>query len=243
MTLVRQSVLLLACLFSLPMAAQQASLNDFQSRDDDTRIAAFYALLHPIDGEAFNAADLTSRLLRDRPEERTAVVASLISLLERENVRVRRPFDERFSNYYGDLIWSVASLRDAGAVQALLGAVETGGLATNGLASLGQAALPATLQALNTTDRGVRNGVLRVLAKMAVPRPQSPLDAESTARIRESLLKGIGDDDPFNRAVSIRGLIHFDDAEVRGAILRTTDDASDRVREVAHEWLREHPLP
>lgn len=240
MTLVRQCVALLALLSCLPTVAQLAPLSDFQSSDDNTRIVAFYALLHSADRADFNAADLTLQLLRDHPNDRAVIVSSLSHLLERENVRVKSPFDESFSNYYADLIWSVASLRDVRAVDALLGAVQTGGLATDGLAALGQDALPSVLQALNTTDPGVRNGTFRVLAKMAAPRAQSALNAESVVRVRAALLRGVEDEDAFNRVVAIRGLIHFQDAAVRSAILRSASDVSDRVREVANEWLREH---
>lgn len=244
MTLMRGSfAAFVASLLCLTTAAQSASLNGFQSSDDDTRMAAFYALLNPLEGEKFDAADLTSRLMRSRPEDAAALASSLISLLERENLRVQRPFDERFSNYYGDLIWSVASLRDARAVPALLGAVQTGGLATDGLASLGVAALPSVLAALNTADRGVRNGILRVLAKLATPRAQVSLDAESTTQIRAALLLGLEDEDAFNRVAAIRGLVNFQDADVRSAMARAASDASDRVREIANDWLRRHPPP
>lgn len=219
-----------------------SSLSQFQSADDNVRIAAFYKLLSPTPIGRFNAGESTSKLLRDHPSERSIIARSLIDLLGRENVRASRSFGEEFSNYYGDLIWCVATLRDARSVDALLGAVKTGNLATDGLAALGQDALPTILRTLDTTDSGVRNGVLRVLEKMATPSAQSAAGAASTAQVRAALLRGIDDEDASNRRVAIRALEPFADADVRSAVLsRSTADPSPLVRKAAEDWLQKNP--
>jgi HEAT repeat protein len=217
-------------------------LSQFESANDNDRITAFYALLNPTPTVRFDAGENTSKLLRDHSRERAIIVQSLIALLGRENVRVRRSFGEEFSNYYGDLIWCVATLHDASSADALLGAVQTGNLATDGLAALGQEALPTLLRALDTTDSGVRNGVLRVLGKLAIPSAKSSLGAPSTAQVRAALLRGIEDEDAFNRQVAIRALEPFADAGVRSAVLsRSTADTSPLVRKAAEDWLRKNP--
>lgn len=237
-------VAVLALLLGSRVYAQSisSSLSQFQSADDNVRIAAFYKLLSPTPTVRFNAGENTSKLLRDHPSERAIIVRSLIDLLGRENVRARRSYGDEFSNYYGDLIWCVATLRDARSVDALLGAVQTGNLATDGLAALGQDALPTILRALDTTDSGVRNGLLRVLEKMAIPSAQSSLGVANTAQVRAALLRGIEDEDAFNRRVAIRALEPFADAGVRSVVLsRLTADASPLVRKAAEDWLRKNP--
>ena len=219
-----------------------SSLSQFQSGDEDVRIRAFYNLLNWNSTGRFNAGESAAQLLRDHPNERSIIVPALIDLLGRENIRVQSSFGEAFSNYYGDLIWCVAALRDARSVDALLGAVKTGNLATDGLAMLGQDALPAVLRALDTTDIGTRYAVLRVLEKMVSPSAQSPLGIVATAQVRVVLLRGVGDEDDFNRRVAIRALEPFTDREVRKVVLdRSTADNSPLVRKAADDWLQKNP--
>jgi HEAT repeat protein len=203
---------------------------------------AFYRILSPTPGQRVNVGERTSRLLRDHQSERQIIVPALIDLLEREDVRVQSPFGEEFSNYYGDLIWCVATLRDARSVNALLGAVKTGNLATDGLAALGEDALPGILRALDSTDSGVRYGVLRVLEKMVNPSAQLSLGSASREQVRTALLRGVEDEDAFNRRVAIRALEPFADANVRRVVLsRSTTDASPLVRKAAEDWLQKNP--
>jgi hypothetical protein len=218
------------------------SLSQFNSADENVRIAAFYRILKPTPGQRFNVGEGTSKLLRDHPSERQLIIPALIDLLRRENIRVLSPFGEEFSNYYGDLIWCVATLRDARSADALLGAVKTGNLATDGLAALGEDALPVILSALGSTDAGVRNGVLRVLEKMVKPGAQRPLGTESAVEARSALLRGVEDEDAFNRRVAIRALAPFTDREVRKVVLdRSTADSSPLVRKAAEDWLQKNP--
>jgi HEAT repeat protein len=237
-------VALLALLLAPSGLAQSIaiSLGQFQSADENVRMEAFYRILGPVLGERLNMGENVSKLLRDHQSERQIIVPALIDLLRRENIRVLSPFGEKFSNYYGDLIWCIATLHDARSADALLGAVKTGNLATDGLAVLGEEALPVTLPALDSNDSGVRNGVLRVMEKMVNPSAQSPLGIAATAQVRVALLRGVGDEDDFNRRVAIRALEPFTDREVRKVVLdRSTADSSPLVRKAAEDWLQKNP--
>jgi hypothetical protein len=236
-----KSSLAVTVLLVSPLHAQSVSslLRRIETSSDNDRIAAFYTLLNPTPTRRFDGEGSTSRLLRDHPRDRSAITLALVNLLRRENVRARNSSGEEFSNYYGDLIWSVATLRDPRSVDALLGAVQTGNMATDGLAALGQNALPGTLRALDNPDAGVRNGVLRVLEKMVMPSARSSLGTASRAQVRTALLRGIEDEDAFNRRVAVRALEPFADDGVRSAIryLNSTDTSA-MVRSAAEAWFR-----
>src|SRR5207249_4686931 len=82
-----------------------------------------------------------------------SVATALIALLERENRP--DPSKENLSEdtYYGDLIGCVAALKGPRAVNALLGAINTGGMAEDGLMALGSVAVPGLLETLHSKSK------------------------------------------------------------------------------------------
>jgi HEAT repeat protein len=221
------------------------SLAKLESPDSRTRMAAFYELFQPSLGFAVSAKDGTLKLLDDHPGDRDAIVQALVRLLSRENSIINRSapgsLPESYGEYHASLIWSVATLRDGRATDALLGAIQTGGLATDGLVALGAAAMPAVLGALDSPDPHVRVGATATLGGMALQRDLSALDAADTERIRASLLRALKDGDYAVRWAAVLSLEPFEDAGVREAIRQAaTLDTSERVRQAAREWLGKH---
>lgn len=247
-----QGTFLYTCLISialplLAMPAQDVSLSlaKLESPDPNVRITAYYELFSPKLGFAVNAKEGTLKLLSDHPENRVAIVQALISLLRRDNALANQAapgtLGEAFGDYHASLIWSVATLHDASSVDALLGAIKTGGLATDGLAALGASAIPAVLGAVDSVDPGVRMGATMVLGKMALQHSSLTLDTASMNVIRSSLLRSTKDVHYSVRWAAVLSLEPFHDAEVRSVVKRTaTIDTSDRVRLAADKWLTKH---
>lgn len=247
-----QRALVCLCLFSgaLPLSAMPAqppteSLAKLESADSRVRIASFYELFQPALGFAVNAKEGTLKLLRDHPRDREAIAQALVSLLSRENSLINEAapgsLPESYGEYHATLIWSVATLRDGRATNALLGAIKTGRLATDGLVAIGAAAIPGVLGAVDSPDPHVRVGATMVLGEMALQRGTLALDAANTDLIRSSLLRAVEDGDFSVRLAAVLSLDAFVDAVVRAAIQRAaTVDTSERVRGAADEWLRKH---
>jgi hypothetical protein len=95
-----------------------------------------------------------------------------IKALEEMNAfwhNARTTQSEEASERYARLIHEVAALRDPRAVTALIGAIETGGMAINGLAALGDPALDPVI-ALTHDKRSTQvNAALLALKKMLKP--------------------------------------------------------------------------
>jgi len=242
------------CLLSvaLPLRAKpQQSLSDslakLKSADSRVRITAFYDLFQPALGFAVTAREGTLTLLRDHPRDREWIAQGLIDLLNRENSLINEApsgsLPESYGQFHASLIWSVATLRDGKAADALLGAIKTGGLATDGLVALGAAAIPAILRAVDSPDPGVRVEATMVLGKMALQRDQLGLGAANIEAIRSVLLRAVNDGEGSVRFAAVLSLESFVDAKVRDAVQKAaTVDTSERVREAAGEWLRKHQL-
>jgi HEAT repeat protein len=225
-----------------------ATLSQLNSNEYETRRAGFYRIRSLANADNLTKAGSGSRapsIVRYasiHPE----VASALITLLERENLP--DPAKESLTEdaYYGDLIGSVAALKDPRAVNALLGAVQTGRLATNGLASLGQAAVPGLLAKLHSQDHYFqRSAAVETLGSM-LDRRALALNREM---IRLGLLRALSDPNPYVRSSVVRVLVHFSDPDVRHAMERlasrdttaVTTKAGTRVypiRSAALGWLR-----
>jgi hypothetical protein len=222
--------------------AQQANLplSGFESVSDTTRMAAFYRILHRRPGVSFNSRENTLLLLRDYPAQRQRISTALIALLGRENIHARQRSDRYFTAYYSDLITSVATLHDIRAINELLGAINiAGSSARTGVAALGNAAVPRTIAALESTRRDTRNTAIHVLGLLASPNAAPILSLGSTARVRAALLRSLRDPQSINRAAAIESLRAFADSEVVSAIARLASmDAEPSVRRRAAEFGR-----
>jgi hypothetical protein len=201
------------------------ALSKLHSNVDTVRMSGFYEVFR-----IANAGFPASPSLRPGAERlakyahvNSSVTPALIELLERENVAIRhgagRGLGEAYAvDYYGDLVGCVAALRDIHAVHALLGAIETGEMATQGLAALGEAAAPDVLRAARSTNHRIRISAVTTLAEMVADSPSPRLSNESRKAIRASLLSTLQDKNASLRMTGLDGLIYFPDSEVRGAV-------------------------
>src|SRR5207244_6893790 len=107
-----------------------AAIADFRSDTYARRAAGFYKILTIANKDQQPTGSLRPRAqaLADYARKNPSVATALIALLERENRP--DPSKENLSEdtYYGDLIGCVAALKGPRAVNALLGAINTGGM-------------------------------------------------------------------------------------------------------------------
>jgi hypothetical protein len=196
---------------------QPNSLSQLRSTVHDERRAGFYSLLSVSDA---GAASLTFRERMTRfaafAQQRPEVRRGVIGLLEYENAHPREQVDE--DSYHGDLIGAVAELKDPSAVNALMGAINTGGMAAGGLAALGDAAFPAVVAAAERAP--TRMSALMTLSRMATLDPAPTLSSENRSRMRRVLLQALGDSNRFYRSAALEGLVAFRDQETRDALAR-----------------------
>jgi hypothetical protein len=225
----------------------RASVARLQSASHADRRAAFDSLLSSAN------AGRTSRSYRDTMANLAALAArqpevgrGLIGLLEYENAHPTEQESE--DPYTGDLIAAVALLKDPSALNALMGAINTGHMATHGLAVLGDTAVPPLLRATAGPASLTRLSGLGALSDMVTMFPQPALSQDNRGRIRTVLVNALHDPDRFVRETALEGLPAFHDPEVRAAITdvaqRDTFAVHDRgvvrypVREAAVAALR-----
>lgn len=168
-----------------PLAGAQAQVGElvirFEDPDPANRNRAFYELLRlgsgrDMHGLTYQIPSVLANLYKLSPESADQVKVGLIRLLERENQFVqaqRREYErtgktlsEAYVDYYGDLIASVAALKDQRAVNALLDVIATGNMATRALAGFGRLALDQVLKRLDDPDQTIREAAVRVLVQM-----------------------------------------------------------------------------
>jgi HEAT repeat protein len=142
------------------------------------------------------------------------VALAIIDLLERENAQVRSGegnLDEEYSEYYASLIYRVAALRDDRAVDALVGALGTGMMASEGLADLGDPAIPALERLARSKDRSERWMAARVLSSIATRRtsPRFDLSTLGAEAVKRELSRLQADSDRHVREQATEGLAHF----------------------------------
>jgi len=115
------------------------------------------------------------------------------------------------SDYYSVLVGFVANLNDVRAVPALLGAANTGGIATRGIARFGKRALDPTLVQVGSANADLAEGALWVIRDMLEFRLVS--DPESHLRIKDALRAALRSSE-FGVRVSAMGAIEYlDDRE------------------------------
>jgi hypothetical protein len=199
--------------------SERSGLGKLQSTARAERRAEFYSLLSSSDSGA-KSLDLAARVQRfaaytaRHPDMRRGIIA----LLENENAHPAEQISE--DRYHGDLIATVAGFKDPGAVNALLGAINTGELATRGLALLGDAAVPATLAVAENPSSPSRVASLLTLGDMVTVTPAPPVSAANRARIHDVLLAALADPNRFARQAALLGLSAFHDSATRAAIAR-----------------------
>jgi len=137
---------------------------------------------------------------RDADRLRLGIIQLLVrenneGLKERDEVKQASPAPsagevqeeegEEDSDYYSGLIGFVANLNDERAIPALLGAANTGGIATRGVARFGKRALDATLMQAKNANPDLAEGALWVIRDMLEFGLVS--DPESLQRIKSAI--------------------------------------------------------
>jgi hypothetical protein len=202
--------------------ASRIALTRLQSASYVERRAGFYTLLSTPDSGCISQ---TTRPLRVCVQEFAAyatryreVGRRVIALLQRENTHQEELVSE--DRYHGDLIAAVAGLHDPSAVDALMGAINTGYIATHGLAMLGDAAVPSVIAAASASRMLTRDAALSTLSDMVTVTPAPTLSSTNRARIRAVMLEALTDSNRFAREWAVEGLSAFNDSEARAAIAR-----------------------
>jgi hypothetical protein len=224
-----------------------SALADLRSNSYDIRSAGFSKIMRlankGIDSSGSFQAEM--RNLVAYAHKNPSVGPALIALLERENRPDPAKNNLTEDSYYGDLIGAVAALKDPRAVNALLGAIDTGGMAEGGLSALGRAAVPGLIGILGSTGRHelARAAAAGVLGRLA-RRPDVMRDSST---IEAALVRSLSDKSRYVRSNAIAALGAYPNPTVRHAIesiaLRDTA-VSDRsgmrtypVRAAALSWL------
>jgi hypothetical protein len=185
-----------------------------------TRRAAFAQLigLRPeayAQGGVTYMPDLLRPLLAKDRDNSEARKLALIELLEIENKTVEREqqLSEAYVNYYGDVIAAVATVADPRSIDALVGAVSTGNMATGTLISFGNAAVEPVGKKLDSPDPLVRSSVARTLSQMLEKSQEISGTPASRAVIKRALVQAAKDNDPIVRRSAVDGLVTLGDAE------------------------------
>jgi hypothetical protein len=209
----------------------ESLLKQMQAAEWNTRSTAFYKLLDLAFGGKFNGQtwqirSALSKFSRKRPTYADEINLTLIRLLETENNFLREhgekfeqtgeTLTEEYTNYHGDLIGTVADLKDSRAVNALVGAINTGNMATDGLAEIASFSLNIIAEKVDGSDSLTRHSATRVLSHMLEPANINRLETEipgSREKIKNLLIKKAKDADYNVRLSAIDGLAKLQDAD------------------------------
>lgn len=244
----RRLVPLLILLAPIPALSQSVLelLPRLQSPREEQRIDAFYRLLGASTNQSqrLRVDSATEAVLLRNPASRADIARSLIGLLEAENARVRTAaigsMSEGYGEFHGDVIWSVGALRDPGAVNALAGALGTGGLAVRGLAQLGASSISTLADAARSARLPVRFDALTALSSIAKNEKTLSIAPPDMLRIATVLQNAVASDrSPDVRIKAIEGLAVFNDAVTKALIARiATTDTSTFIRNGSRIYLR-----
>jgi len=198
----------------------KAVLRQFKAPEWKTRRDAFHGLLRLGSGDVSYIPRPLAELLGKYPDQADEIKGGLIQLLEKENSMVQnfakegQRFGEDYSNYYGDVIAAVSTLKDTRSINALVGAIATGGMAARGLAELGPASIDPVLRAAANGDPLVRSSALQVLIVIVRTAPgDASTDRARRLRIKETLLRSATDPDPSVRMSAATGLAALGDPD------------------------------
>ncbi len=159
-------------------------------------------------------------LIEQHPEQATEIRRILAELLEIENAFARKNVvakqegpeaAERYSAYYGDLIEAVACLDDPVAINALAGAIHSGGIAMRALIKFGREAIPAVDRMWADSDPSIRHGALLVYAGILKKGTVNKLSNEYSD-IRRKGFDGATDKDALVRMGALRVLNELGDS-------------------------------
>jgi hypothetical protein len=196
----------------------------------EKRCDAFYHLLGyesyaKWDGRTDLIPSKLAGVFSAHPEGENELKLALIKLLSTENAtveaqneefkRTRKTLTEDYTNYYGDLIAAVAGLKDSRALDSLVGAMGTGGMATGALAEFGQISLDPIIAKLRSADPFVRAAATRTLQVIVQPEYRIEFgDDVSHQKIKSALLRAATDSDGGVRLAAATGLALIPDTDV-----------------------------
>jgi hypothetical protein len=170
--------------------------------------------------------------LAQNPAEASSTKRRLIELLELENRVVEqsktdvikhgdsRGLSEGYVNYYGDLIAAVTRLGDKQSVNALIGAIATGGMVRKALVALGADALEPVADLMQSGDPVIRSSSLIILTDMLEKVPEVSKDPDRRLIVKRTMLQAAVDPDPIVRRRSVEGLLSVGDLEALSMIER-----------------------
>jgi len=155
---------------------------------------------------------------------------------------------EEFSDYVGDLIAAVTSLKDPRSLDSLFEVIDTGNMALNALASFGDRSLLRAISLLDSrpVSDTVRSSAVFLLAKIAQPDNVAQLrDPSSRSLLLNALLRSLKDTHIGSRITAIRGLVDLGDKRAIPALsevaAQTSTEAPVRQRAMeAVSRLSEH---
>lgn len=233
------SLILVACLalpswarFESPSVARSNSqeieglLAETRSEDWEARSRAFYSLMSlglgmPAEGRTYLFPSALQSLFNEHRDLTDQIKLALIAVLGKENdvvegyKRTGVHFGEDYSSYYGDVIAAVGSLKDKRAMESLLGAITTGGMATRALADMAPASLVPVLAKTADQDSHVRSFAIHVLREVLSRGPYSETPGyPERGKIKQALLRGAKDHEGFVRANAARALAALGDEDV-----------------------------
>lgn len=209
----------------------ESLLKQMQAADWNNRSTAFYKLLDLTFGGKFNGQtaqipSVLSKLSRKHPDNADKINLTLIRLLEIENNLIReqeKKFDltgetltEEYTNYHGDLIGTVAGLKDSRSVNALVNAINTGNMATKGLAALAPFSIDIVAEKVDSEDWLTRSSATRVLSQILESANINHLQSEIPGfreKIKNFLIRKAKDADHNVRLSAIAGLAKLQDAD------------------------------
>ena len=167
-------------------------------------------------------------LIDSEPETAEARIEGLIELLEIENAvhsAKRRqmyssdppylPPEDRImedqSEYYAELIYAVSTLNDLRSMNALIGAITTGGMATGALVAFGVSAVRPIAALLDHDYALTRSAAVRTLSEMLADSEAVSSGPESVSIIRDTIYRAASDQYFTVRMSAVRGLARLGD--------------------------------
>ncbi len=202
------TTLAVAALIRVAMAQQpsplSAALGDLGSPDPYARVRAFDKLLALTRPASGTIPSQVSALMARNPEQAGQIKTALIAALNRDAVYVRSleasgaRMTEAFSDYWSNLMWTVAGFRDPRAIAGLLAGVVTGEIAVNGLADLCPSSVDALVAESTSPQASARRRASAVIALgECTKRLQAmPSSGPAAAKARQASLNATHDPDP-----------------------------------------------
>jgi hypothetical protein len=157
------------------------------------------------------------------PNETESLRLAIIQLLIKENsgglkepdppdvVDDDESYGEQKADYYASLIAFVAGMQDERAIPALLGAANSGGMATRAVARFGVKALDPTLEQAISNNPHQASGALFVILQMLKLHTVS--DPDSHLRIKNALRSALASSHHETREDAISTIEYLDDRE------------------------------